>query len=274
MEELAKAVAELKAGFVHTYRGSSHFYEVIPVEPSRLLPVDGTALALLHRFAENNPIYFRSYDTEVFGIRCRVYEGDVSKYWLGSIKHDTSYQPFYPTWILSAYALAAASKGLSYSQLVDIGSGDGRIAYCAAVAGMQSYGIEIDGDLVALQERISSQTGVHYNVKKADATRFDYSVLNLTKPVFFISGLPEMGEMLANSVIEKVLSMPGMQSAGFVFMGSHVPRKYARDLSKWGWGSVIEHFSLEVLGAITLPTQWTADQPADTPYVFTRRADL
>lgn len=170
----------------------------------------------------------------------------------------------------SAYSLAAISKSLGYEQLVDIGSGDGRLAYCAAVAGMQAHGIEIDGDLVELQKSISSATGVQYDAWKADATRFDYSSMNLARPVFFISGLPEMGEMLANSVIGKVLSIPGMKGAGFVFMGSHTPRKYARDPSGSGWKSVIDRFSLEVTGTATLPTQWTADQQADTPYVFTR----
>ena len=101
----------------------------------------------------------------------------------------------------------------------------------------------------------------------ADATRFDYSSLSLVSPVFFISGLPEMGEMLAESVISQALKLPGIRP-GFALMGSHSPRKYARDLSQWGWGSVIARHGLQAVRTVTLPTQWTADQAADTPYVF------
>ena len=48
-------------------------------------------------------------------------------------------------------------------------------------------------------------------------------------------------------------------------------RKNSREVSKWGWGLVIDNFGLEVIKTITLPTRWTVDQPIDTPYVFTTR---
>ena len=267
--KLAQAVVALKAGLAGQYSGGAHFYEALPLEPSSLMPIDTHSLSLLHRFAQCNPIYLRSSDLRVLGVPCRVYEGDINEYWLGSIKHDTSYQAFYLTWILSAYALVLAAKNLGFEQVVDIGSGDGRISYCAEVAGVRAHGIEIDEGLVGLQNAISKKAGVPHDARRADATRFDYSSLRLTKPAFFISGMPEMGEMLANSVISSVLSMPFMQSAGFVFMGSHTPKKYSRDHLKWGWGSVIDRHQLKVMSTVTLPTQWTADQEMDTPYVFT-----
>ncbi|MGI0019571.1 MAG: hypothetical protein ACREAY_03775 [Nitrososphaera sp.] len=269
--KLAQAIVALKAELARSYNGAAHFYEVMPLEPSNILPIDASILSLLRRFAECNPIYSRFCDLSVLGIPCRIYEGDINEYWLGSIKHDTSYQAFYPTWILSAYALVDKAKSLGFGQVVDIGSGDGRISYCAQAAGMRACGIEIDEGLVELQGRISQKTGVAHDTRRADATRFDYSSLGLKNPAFFISAMPEMGEMLANSVISRVLSMPGMQGAGFVFMGSHTPKKYSRDHLQWGWGSVIKSHRLEVLATVTLPTQWTADQEMDTPYVFTRR---
>lgn len=265
--ELAPQVSLLKAEFVKRYAGRAHLYEIIPLASSSLLPIKEGDLALLHRFAQCNPVYFCSHEMDL-GVMCRVYEGDINEYWLGSIKHDTSYQPFYPTWILSAYCLAIAAKELGFEQVVDIGSGDGRVAYCAQVAGLGAHGIEIDEGLSILQRELSSKTGVAFGVHHADATRFDYSSLALTRPVFFISGLPEMGEMLANSVIEKVLSMPGTKGTGFAFMGSHSPRKYSRDLSEWGWGGVMGDHGLEAVRTVTLPTQWTADQTTDTPYIF------
>tara|TARA_Y100001949_G_scaffold102070_1_gene86077 strand:+ start:394 stop:1233 length:840 start_codon:yes stop_codon:yes gene_type:complete len=267
---LAKAIVALKTEFVKRNKGRSHIHEAIPTSPESL-SIDEHGLKMLHKFAESNSIYSSSYEMDIQGAVCNVYEGDVNDYWLDSIKHDTSYAPFYPIWILSAYALALESKNLGAKQIVDIGSGDGRIAYCAKVAGLQSYGIEIDEKLVGLENKISSSTGIDFRPIVADATQFDYSSLGLTQPTFFISGLPEVGEMLANSVISRIMSVPNLKmNSLFVFTGSHVMRKDSRDKSKWGWGHVIDHFNLEVVKTVTLPTYWTLDQAIDTPFIFTR----
>ena len=269
-ETLANAIVMLKAEFVKRYKGVSHIHEIIPVS-SESLCIDERELKMLHKFTESNSIYTGSYEMDILGATCKVYEGDVNDYWLDSIKHDTSYAPFYPIWILSAYALALESKNLGAKQVVDIGSGDGRIAYCAKVAGLQSYGIEIDENLVGLENKISLSTGVDFQPTAADATQFDFTSLGLSQPLFFISGLPEVGEMLANSVIPRIMSMPNLKvNSVFVFTGSHVMRKDSRDKSKWGWGLVIDHFNLEVIKTVTLPTYWTLDQQVDTPFIFTR----
>jgi SAM-dependent methyltransferase len=273
MDALADAIVKFKADFAKNFKGASPLHEAVPLASTDLLPIDASALALLHEFAKNNPIYYKWHDSVFAGVPCTVYEGDINEYWLGSIKHDSGYQPFYPTWILSAYALALASMRLGFEQVVDIGSGDGRVAYCAKVAGLGAHGIEIDEKLVMLQEAVSAATGVDFDARGGDATRFDYESLGLTKPVFFISGLPEMGEMLAHSAISRILAAPGLKNAaGFAFMGSHAPRKYARDLSQWGWGKVMADYRLQVAEVVTLPTHWTADQLHDTPYVFAKTA--
>jgi hypothetical protein len=271
-DSISRAVALLKNKFVRCYKGPrSLLTEIIPVSYSKSLPISNDVLESLHRFAAANPIYFGSHDAAISGITCRIYEGDINDYWLSSKKHDTSYQPFYPTWMLSAYALALEAKSLGFDQLVDVGAGDGRIAYCASLLRMGSYGIEIDDDLVQVQDAISSITGINYDAIRADATCFDYGTLDLSKPMFFISGLPEMGEMLANSVIRQVLSIEKVRhNAGFNFMGSHVMKSLTRDKTSWGWGSVIASFGLELIGTITLPTLWTTDQMVDTAYVYTR----
>ena len=36
------------------------------------------------------------------------------------------------------------AKKNGYSEIIDIGSGDGRIAYCSKILGMESYSIELD----------------------------------------------------------------------------------------------------------------------------------
>lgn len=270
MSDLAKNIVILKEKFSQSYQGSSHIHEIIPKSSSKFLSINENHLEMLHKFAMKNPIYYNSFEMKILDIPCIVYEGDINQYWLDSIKHDTSYAPFYPTWILSAYALSLEAKELGFDEVIDIGSGDGRISYCAKVVGVKSFAIEIDEQLVSLQKDIVSKTEVDFSPKCADATKFDYNSLKLTNPAFFISGLPEMGEMLANSVINMVVSIPNLKnSSTFVLTGSHQMRKNSRDVSKWGWGVVIENFGLKVIKTLTLPTRWTVDQPIDTPYVFT-----
>ena len=78
-------------------------------------------------------------------------------------------------------------------------------------------------------------------------------------------------EMMVNNVISKIIAIPDFKmNPIFVFTGSHVMRKDSRDKSKWGWGQVIDHYNLEVVKTITLPTYWTLDQPVDTPFIFAR----
>ena len=269
-ETLSKTIIMLKTEFVKRNKDGSHIHEIIPTLPESL-SIDEHELKMLHKFAESNSIYSDSYEMEILDTICKVYQGDVNNYWLDSIKHDTSYSPFYPIWILSAYALSLESKSLGAKQIIDIGSGDGRIAYCAKVAGLQSYAIEIDENLVSLENKISSNTGVDFQPMVADAIQFDYTSLELSQPIFFIPGLPEVGEMLANNVIPKITSILGLKmNPIFVFTGSHIMRKDSRDKSKWGWGKVIDHYNLEVIKIVTLPTYWTLDQHVDTPFIFTR----
>ncbi len=269
---IPEGVSLLKGQFVRDYKNRrSLLTEIIPIRYSKSLPIANDLLDSLHRFTIANPIYSNPHNIEISRIPCRIYEGDINNFWLNSKKHDTSYQPFYPTWMLSAFTLALEAKSLGFDQLIDVGSGDGRIAYCASLLGMKSYGIEIDDELVKLQGALSQSTGVNYTVIKADATRFDYGSLELSRPIFFISGLPEMGEMLANSVIRKVLSINKMKhNAGFNFMGSHVMKSLTRDHTGWGWGNIIASFDLKLIGTISLPTLWTTDQTLDTAYVYTQ----
>jgi SAM-dependent methyltransferase len=239
---------------------------------SNRLPIESSILRRLHDFAKCNSIYFSSDNIILGGIPCRSYHGDINDHWLDSKKYDTNYQPFYPTWILSAYALSLEAKRLGFEEIVDVGSGDGRIAYCANLLGMRSIGIEIDSGLVELQRQISKATEVKFEIINADASTFEYNSLDLSNPMFFISGLPESGEMLATALISRFCKKaePKIKNrAGFNFMGSHIMKHFSRDTTKWGWGKVIEIFNLEVIECLTLPTYWTNDLPTDTAYVYT-----
>src|ERR671913_1676200 len=181
-DSIPEAVSLLKSQFMRVYKNErSLLSEVIPLSYSESLPIRKDVLQSLHKFVLANSIYVSSHDARISGTPCRIYEGDINNYWLSSKKYDTSYQPFYPTWMLSAFTLALEAKLLGFDQLIDVGSGDGRIAYCASLLGMESYGIEIDDKLVELQDAVSYNTGIKYNAIRADATRFDYGSLHLSK---------------------------------------------------------------------------------------------
>lgn len=266
---LAQEIVKIKKEFVIKYKGNSHIQEAIPSN-SDAIQINSKDLQLLHDFAKNNPIYSNSFEMKICDTDCTVYEGDISNYWIDSIKHDTSYAPFYPTWILSAYALAQQAANMGILEAVDIGSGDGRIAYCCKVAGIRSYGIEIDKGLTELQKTIVNKTGIDFKPRAADATRFDYSIMGLHKPAFFIGGLPEIGEILANSVIKDVTAIKNLaKHAVFVLTGA--TKKPQTNNAHYGWSSLMNHFKLEEIATITLPTKWTFEQPTETPYIFTRK---
>jgi len=143
LEQIAKNLVMLKQEFAQSYNGHSHIQELIPISASESFPITDEHLESLHNFAVKNPIYHNSYEQKIAGILCKVYEGDINEYWLNSIKHGSSCQPFYPTWILSAYIATLIAKSFDYKELVDIGSGDGRIAYCAKILDLQTTSIEI-----------------------------------------------------------------------------------------------------------------------------------
>jgi len=272
LNELVKNLIQIKQSFAKNYTGSAHIQEVIPTTISNKFQMDENHLDLLHQFAKKNPIYFNFYEQDIEGVPCIVYEGDINEYWLNSIKHGTSCQPFYPTWIMSSYVMAFAAKELGYSELVDIGSGDGRIAFCGKILGLNSNSIEIDEVLVGLQETIVRQTSKNFNPKCGDALEIDYSEFQLKHPVFFIGGLPQMGgDMLATGIIEKINSICDLKkNTGMVFAGTHSKRQLSGNISNGGWSVLLEKYHLDVIDTISLPTVWTFDQSVETPYIFTK----
>lgn len=266
IQDIAQNLVTLKQEFSKIYDGNSNIQEIIPKTKSEKFPLDD--LESLHSFAKSNPIYYNSYEQEISGVSCIVYEGDINKYWLNSIQHNSSQAPFSPTWITSAYIASLYAQSLGFREIIDIGSGDGRIAYCAKVLGMESYSIEIDSMLVDLQKSIESSGDVNFNPNCSDAITFDYGSLTLTNPVFFIGGLAQMGgASLTTGILENLQSK---QNIGMVFAGT-VSQKYAPDpLGESGWGSLIEKFSLSVIDTIILPAVWTFKESDDTRYIFAK----
>jgi hypothetical protein len=268
IEELAENLANLKKEFVSVYDGNSQIQEVIPISKSELFPMPPEDLESLHQFATENPIYYNSYEKTIGYTPCIVYEGDINKYWLNSIQHGSSNAPFSPTWMMSAYVGSLLAQELGYAEVIDIGSGDGRIAFCGKVLGMESYSIEIDDMLVDLQKSMCSS--LDFNPYCSDACTFNYSSLNLKRPIFFIGGLAQMGGVsLASGVLEKINLISGLRNnSGLVFAGT-LSQKYTADpKNKAGWGTLIEKYDLRSVQTISLPTVWTFHESDDTPYIF------
>jgi len=271
MEKYSKNVCELKYEFVKTYKGNSHTTEILPNMPTDSFLINEKQLSLLHKFLDVNPIYSTHISQKISDIEYTIFEGDLNNYWIDSIKHDASYAPFYPTWMLSAWGLALAAKNFGFEKIIDIGSGDGRIAYCGKVLGLDTLSIEIDENLVNLQENLSEKTDVRFNPICSDATVYNFENDVSKKTIFVIGGVPEIGEVLANSVIENVLNIPKLSNSSFVLTGSHSHREFSRDTTYSGWGQTIKKFQLNVISTISLPTYWTMDQKFETPYVFTKK---
>ena len=152
--------------------------------------------------------------------------------------------------------------------MIDVGSGDGRIAYCGKILGLNSHAIEIDDMLVSLQESIGKLTKTNFNPICADAVKFDYQNLNLEKPAFFIGGLAQMGgEMLANSILTN-LDSELKQKTCMVLTGSYSEKYSLNDRKDGGWSSLIEKNNLKVIQTAVLPTVWSFNEAIDTPYIF------
>ena len=273
IEKLTENLVNLKKEFVSDYAGTSQIQELIPISTSESFPIDQSQLNLLHEFATKNPIYYNSFEKIIDDVSCIVYEGDINKYWLNSIQHDSSHAPFSPTWIMSGYILSLFAKENDYSQIIDIGSGDGRIAYAGKILGMESYSIELDNMLVDLQKSLT--INVNFNPNCFDAIQFDYSSLNLTKPLFFIGGLAQMGGLeLATGVLNKIKFNSHLcNNSGWSFAGT-LSKKYPADpKNNAGWGSFIENNSLQVIENISLPTAWSFHETDETQYVFAKSCE-
>jgi hypothetical protein len=271
METYSENVCKLKHEFVKIYKGNSHTTEILPNFPNDFIQIDDSHLSLLHKFLEVNPIYLNRIFEKISNNKYTVFEGDLNNFWIDSIKHDASYAPFYPTWMLSAWGLVCQAQSLGFEQIIDIGSGDGRIAYCGKVLGLDSISIEIDENLVNMQESISVKTKVDFNPICSDATIYKFEKIPLKKSIFVIGGVPEIGEVLAESIIKNALEMTQLSNPAFVLTGSHSHREFSRDTTNFGWGTLIKKFQLSILSTISLPTYWTMDQKFETPYIFTKK---
>ena len=266
---LVKNLVDLKNEYLEEFHSYNPIREFVPV-PNKQNMIDKSHLEKLHTFFKQNSIYYKEQAITLADIPCTSYEGDVNQFWLSSKKYDTNYQPFLPTWGLSALVMCLAVKNLGFQNILDMGSGDGRLLYCGSILGLDSMGVEIDKDLCELQNEISTSSNVKYNVIHGDSNSINYSQFNLENTMIFISALPELGEMIAYGVLNQLKMYRGkLHNVGITLMGSHTYRKYSRDKSMYGWGKFIADFELKVLARLSLPSSWTLDEKKETPYMFT-----
>lgn len=266
---LVKNLVNLKNEYLEEFHSYNPIREFVPV-PNKQNMIDKSYLEKLHTFFKHNSIYYKEQAITLSDIPCTSYEGDVNQFWLSSKKYDTNYQPFLPTWGLSALVMCLVVKNLGFQSILDMGSGDGRLLYCGSILGLDSAGVEIDKDLCELQNEISTCSNVKYNVIQGDSNSIDYSQFNLENTMIFISALPELGEMIAYGVLNQLKMYRGkLHNVGITLMGSHTYRKYSRDKSMYGWGKFIADSELKILASLSLPSSWTLDEKKETPYIFT-----
>ena len=268
-QDLASLIVGLKREHIGSCDFNGPTYEILPLDCSMVEVGNEIPISKLNEFAYHNPIFRSPTEVNIQNCRCNVFSCEIIEYWLSSKKHDACYQPFYPTWLISSWVICRSAKLMGFSEIVDIGSGDARIPYCGAIAGMRGISVELDDNLVDLQRQIIRSTGVEFDILDGDACKTNFEKMNLSRPMFLISGLPEHGEVLADAVISNLIQQEFLSShIGFAFMGSHTMKKYARDRSLFGWGRFIAQHNLHVLDFLTLPTMWTNEQSIDTPFIF------
>jgi hypothetical protein len=266
---LAQCLVELKNEYLREMHSHNHIREFIPVANHQNL-FDNGLLEKLHSFFNYNKIYYKQQDLTLSNISCISYEGNVNQFWLSSKKYDTIYQPFLPTWGLSALVLALVAKDLGFENIIDIGSGDGRLLFCASILGLNPVGIEIDKHLCDLQNKISNSSNVKYKVINGDSNSIDYSQFKLENTIIFISALPDSGEILSYDMLNHLKKNKSkLHNVGITLMGNHDRRQYTRDKSKGGWAKFIDDSGLKILKSINLPSSWTLDEKKETPYLFT-----
>lgn len=268
-EKILYNFLQIKREYLQNFKPTNIIAEILPKECSDFFPIDKQVLTKLHQFVSNNTIYFKKTDVLINNMNFVSYEGDVNEFYLSSKKYDTNYQPFYPTWMLSAFLLCLQIKELGFTELIDIGAGDGRIPYCGSLLNLRSIGIELDTNLTELQRELSNLTDIKFEIINGDASSYNFAGFNLSKPIFFVSGLPEMGEMFVDNVIQTMIQNK-FETFGIVFLGSIFKRKFVNKVKNYGWGEIIKKNNLKIIEEINLPTHWTNDNNTETKYMITQ----
>lgn len=263
-EDLPRLQRALAASLPGGRARGGRIVEAVPAAPA-------ARHRMLAALAEAVRIYGARREEDVGGVRCTVLEGDVNQLWLCSVLHTRSRAPFSPTWLASAHALAEAARSAGCAEAVDIGSGDGRIALCAAALGMEAHSIELDGALSEMQRGAARRLGARVAVHRADASGFDYAGLGLGRPALFVGGLAQMGgdEMAAAAV--RYASSGGMAGRALLVLPGTLSPKYAPDPhGMGGWGPALRGAGMAAERTLPLPAAWTLGEADPVQYLLAR----
>ena len=80
-----------------------------------------------------------------------------------------------------------------------------------------------------------------------------------------------MGEMFVDNLLRTTIQNK-FESFGIVFLGSTLKKKFASDVTHYGWGEIIKKNNLKILEEINLPTHWTNDNNSETKYLITKNS--
>ena len=106
-------------------------------------------------------------------------------------------------------------------RLVDLGSGDGKIAIAAAKRGARAKGVEFNPDMVALSKRNAQAAGVQVELVRGDIFETDFSDAD----VLTLYLLPELNERLRPTILKM---KPGTRVVSHQFtMGDWEPDEEA-----------------------------------------------
>ena len=78
------------------------------------------------------------------------------------------------------------AKDLGFKNMIDVGSGEGRLRFCGSILGLNSIGVKIDKDQCDIQNEISQFSNVKSKVINCDSNSIDYSQFKLKNTIIFI----------------------------------------------------------------------------------------
>jgi len=181
--------------------------EPIPKVKIKELKLDDEQAFKLQSFAEANPC-LRLYP-ELKNEKFYFYE------YVGlESQRRNLYEPFIPTWTMTAWLMCNLAKEYGCKEIVDIGSGYGSYQYCGKLLGLEGSGIEVDRNLFEIQKKISDKTKVNFCSFLADAEKFDYSKLEYKKPAFVLI----YKDRFTEKVLSRMMKTPEIfEKAMFIF---------------------------------------------------------
>ena len=92
---------------------------------------------------------------------------------------------------------------------------------------LRSFGIELDTNLTELQGELCKKTDIKFEIMNDDASSYNFAKLGLSKPIFFVSGLPEMGEMFIDNLMQTTMQN-NFNQIWYCIFGKYLQKKICK----------------------------------------------